>query len=94
MFPGGLKLADTHADLETFLFERMRGYFADAGYTTHEIDAVLSMQPVAVTRFRCNWRHARLCGLPEAASLAAANKRVANILRQAGAKGEAGQTPT
>ncbi|MDH4293502.1 MAG: glycine--tRNA ligase subunit beta, partial [Betaproteobacteria bacterium] len=92
VFPKGLKLADTHADLETFLFERMRGYFADAGYSAQEIDAVLSMRPVVVHKIPLQLAAVRaFASLPESASLAAANKRVANILRQAETKGEGGR---
>ena len=92
VFPKVLKLADTHADLETFLFERMRGYFADAGYSAQEIDAVLSMRPVVVHKIPLQLAAVRaFASLPESASLAAANKRVANILRQAETKGEGGR---
>ncbi len=91
VFPKELKLADAHADLESFVFDRMRGYFADAGYTTQEIDAVLSLRPLIVHKIPLQLAAVRaFAGLPEAASLAAANKRVANILRQAETKGEAG----
>jgi glycyl-tRNA synthetase beta chain len=84
------KIADAHTDLETFIFERMRGYFADAGYSTQEIDAVLCMRPIAVHKIPLQLAAVRaFAALPEATSLAAANKRVANILRQAEAKGEA-----
>ena len=83
-------VADARTDLETFVFERMRGYFADAGYTTQEIDAVLSMRPVVVHKIPLQLAAVRaFAALPEAASLAAANKRVANILRQSEVKGEA-----
>lgn len=89
-FDPSCKLADAHTELETFVFERMRGYFADAGYTPQEIDAVLSMRPVGVNKIPLQLAAVRaFAALPEAASLAAANKRVANILRQAEAKGDA-----
>lgn len=92
VFPKELKLTDAHTDLESFVFERMRGYFADAGYTTQEIDAVLSLRPLIVHKIPLQLAAVRaFAGLPEAASLAAANKRVANILRQAETKGEAGR---
>jgi len=82
-------IADAHTDLETFMFERMKGYFADASYTTQEIDAVLSMRPVVTHKIPLQLAAVRaFAALPEAASLAAANKRVANILRQAETKGE------
>jgi glycyl-tRNA synthetase beta chain len=90
VFENTLNLAQSHTDLQIFFFERMRGYFADAGYTPQEIDAVLSMHPVAVNKIPLQLAAVRaFAALPEAASLAAANKRVANILRQAEAKGEA-----
>ena len=92
VFPGELKLADAHTELENFVFDRMRGYFADAGHTTQEIDAVLSMRPALIHKIPQQLAAVRaFASLPEAASLAAANKRVANILRQAESKGEVGR---
>lgn len=90
VFDRALKLGQAQTDLQIFFFDRMRGYFADAGYTPQEIDAVLSMHPVVVHKIPLQLAAVRaFAALPEAASLAAANKRVANILRQAAAKGEA-----
>ena len=92
VFAKELKLADAHTDLETFVFERMRGYFAEQGYSTQQIDAVLSLRPVVVHKIPLQLAAVRaFAALPEAGSLAAANKRVANILKQAETKSEAGQ---
>jgi len=92
VFDRALNLGQAHTDLQIFFIERMRGYFAESGYTTQEIDAVLSLNPVAVNLIPRQMAAVRaFAKLPEAASLAAANKRVANILRQAEAKGEAGR---
>ena len=92
VFAKELKLADAHTDLENFVFERMRGYFTDQGYSTQQIDAVLSLRPVVVHRIPLQLAAVRaFAALPESVSLAAANKRVANILRQAEGKGEAGR---
>lgn len=89
VFDVSLKIADAHTELETFVFERMRGYFAEQGYTTQEIDAVLCLRPVVVHKIPLQLAAVRaFAALPEAASLAAANKRVANILRQAETGGE------
>ncbi len=87
-FQPGL-LSNAHTDLTVFIHERLRGYLRDGGYTANEVEAVLCgplnrldqvpRQLAAVRAF---------ASLPEAASLAAANKRVANILKQAEAKGE------
>ena len=80
---------EPHLLLRDFFFDRFGGYLKELGYSTLQVDAVLSKMPVnlgvvplqleAVKTFQT---------LPEAASLAAANKRVANILKQAEAKGE------
>jgi glycyl-tRNA synthetase beta chain len=92
VFAKELKLADAHADLENFVFERMRGYFTEQGYSTQQIDAVLGLRPVVVHKIPLQLAAVRaFAALPESASLAAANKRVANILRQAEGKGEAGR---
>jgi glycyl-tRNA synthetase beta chain len=75
--------------LETFIFERLAGYCGDLGYSTLEVDAVVSLRPALihlVTRQLAAVREFN--ALPEAESLVAANKRVGNILRQAAAKGE------
>ncbi len=92
VFDRALGLGQVHTDLQTFFFERMRSYFADAGYSAHEIDAVLSLHPQAVNLIPLQLTAVRaFAALPESVSLAAANKRVANILRQAEGKGEAGR---
>ncbi len=81
IFPKELKLADARGELETFVFERLRGYFADAGYTTQEIDAVLSQRPQQLHTVPLRLAAVRaFAALPEAKDLAAANKRVLNII--------------
>jgi len=78
------------ADVVTFVLERLRGYLRDAGYTANEVESVLSLRPVRLDLVPQQLAAVRaFASLPEAESLAAANKRVANILRQAAAKGEA-----
>jgi glycyl-tRNA synthetase beta chain len=80
---------NAQADLQVFFTERMRSYFQESGYTTNEVEAVLSLNPVAINLIPKQLEAVRaFSALPEAASLAAANKRIANILRQAEAKGE------
>ncbi len=74
--------------LETFIYERFAGYLRERGYTAHEVDAVLSLRPARIDLVLRQLEAVRaFSALPEAQSLAAANKRVANILRQAQAKG-------
>lgn len=82
-FPPG-KLADTRAAVETFFFERLEVMLRDAGYTAAEVDAVLSRRPARIdlVRKQLDAVHA-FAALPESAALAAANKRVGNILKKA-----------
>ncbi len=76
-------------DLQNFFIERMRGYFQEQGYTANEVEAILSKNPVQANSILKQLEAVRAFStLPEAASLAAANKRIANILRQAESKGE------
>jgi len=76
-------------DLQMFLTERMRSYFQERGYTANEVEAVLSVSQAAISLIPKQLEAVRaFSALPEAASLAAANKRIANILRQAESKGE------
>jgi len=73
----------TRLAVTEFVFDRLKGYCLDQGYTSDEFEAVLSVNPsepldfiqrlAAVKTFR---------QLPEAESLAAANKRIRNILKK------------
>jgi glycyl-tRNA synthetase beta chain len=76
-------------ELRTFIYERFAGYLKDQGFSTLQVDAVLSQQPARLADVPRQLEAVKAFeALPEADSLAAANKRVANILRQAAAKGE------
>src|SRR6266853_444705 len=76
-------------DLKMFFTERMRSYFLERGYSANEVEAVLSLNPVAIALIPKQLEAVRaFSALPEAASLAAATKRIGNILRQAESKGE------
>jgi glycyl-tRNA synthetase beta chain len=69
-----------------YVMERLRAYFleADAGITTELFDAVLEKRPASPLDFDARLRAlAAFLALPDAAALAAANKRIANILRKA-----------
>jgi glycyl-tRNA synthetase beta chain len=89
-FPSGM-LGDAHTDAETFVFDRLSGLMRDQGYTASEVDAVLCMRPVQVTLVPKQLNAVRaFAALPESESLAAANKRVGNILKKS--EGEVGAT--
>ncbi len=82
-----LGAADT--DLRIFISERLRSYLRDVGYSANEVESVLCMNPVRLDVIPHQLAAVRaFAELPEAQSLAAANKRVVNILKQAAAKGE------
>lgn len=83
IFPRELKLGDARGELETFMFERLRGYFAEDGYSAQEIDAVLSQRPQQLRTVPLRLAAVRaFAALPEARDLASANKRVLNIINK------------
>jgi len=82
-FPQGM-LGDAHTDLETFVFDRFSGLLREQGFSAQEVDSVLCMRPVRLDLVPKQLAAVRaFAALPEASSLAAANKRVGNILKKA-----------
>ena len=81
-----LRLADfVNADVQGFIHERARGYFREQGYSANEVEAVFSASPSELALVPKALEAVRaFSALPEAESLAAANKRIGNILKQAG----------
>jgi glycyl-tRNA synthetase beta chain len=74
----------TQQAVHAFILDRLKGYCMDKGYSHDEFDAVLAVQPPRLLDFEARLqavKHFRT--LPEAASLAAANKRIHNLLRKA-----------
>ncbi len=70
--------------LQAFFYERLAGNLRDQGYFAQEVDAVLSLNPQQLSDISRRLAAVRaFSALPEAASLAAANKRVGNILKKA-----------
>jgi glycyl-tRNA synthetase beta chain len=74
--------AQSNEQLLSFVYERVSGYLRDQGFSVQEVDAVIAQRPMwgqipkrlaAVRAFAT---------LPEAPALAAANKRVGNILKK------------
>jgi glycyl-tRNA synthetase beta chain len=75
--------ADDIAELRDFIFDRLRGYYADQGVPAQQFEAVLELKPASLTDFDARLKAiAEFARLPEAAALAAANKRIRNILRK------------
>ena len=73
-------------ELLNFVFERLRGYYTDQGVPAVNFDAVVALRPASLLDFD---RRLKAIGefakLPEAAALAAANKRIRNILKKSAA---------
>jgi glycyl-tRNA synthetase beta chain len=66
-----------------FLFDRLVGYLRELGYSTKEVDAVVALRPDTWSTLPQRLAAVRaFTALPEADSLAAANKRVGNILKK------------
>jgi glycyl-tRNA synthetase beta chain len=84
VFPAGHGQAQ--AELAFFLRERLVGYLRDAGYSAQEVDAVVEARPAQWAEFPKRLAAVRAFqALPEAQPLAAANKRVGNILKKSDA---------
>jgi glycyl-tRNA synthetase beta chain len=72
-------------ELLDFVFERLRGYYAEKNIGSDQFDAVRAVEPETLTDFDVRLRAVSdFASLPDAAALATANKRIGNILRQAG----------
>jgi len=71
-------------DLANFLYERLRGHLRELGYTANQVEAVLAQRPERVDVVPDQLAAVKAFeALPEADALAAANKRIVNILRKA-----------
>jgi glycyl-tRNA synthetase beta chain len=72
------------AQLLEFINERLAGSLREQGYSAQEVDAVLALRPMRLADVTARLAAVRaFAALPEAVSLAAANKRVGNILKKA-----------
>ena len=70
--------------LADFIYDRLAGSLREQGYSAQEVDAVVSQRPQRLGDLVDRLAAVRaFSNLPEAAALAAANKRVGNILKKA-----------
>jgi len=83
--PGLLALPDgIPAQLEDFFLDRLRGLLREAGHAQDAIEAVLAQKPSRIDLVPAKLAAVRdFLQLPEALALAAANKRIGNILKKA-----------
>jgi glycyl-tRNA synthetase beta chain len=68
-----------------FIYDRLSGNLREQGFSAQEVDAVMALRPARlgqVSQFLSAVR--AFAALPEAPALAAANKRIGNILKKAG----------
>jgi len=71
-------------ELANFLYERLRGHLREQGYSANQVEAVLAQRPERIDRIPDRLAAVKAFeALPEADALAAANKRIVNILRKA-----------
>ena len=76
--------SDLTRELAEFVFERLRGYYTEEGIGSDQFDAVRAVEPETLVDFDQRLRAVtQFAQMPEASALAAANKRIGNILRQA-----------
>ena len=79
----GALIQNPAAALQEFVFDRLSSQLKDQGYSAQEIDAVVSLRPQRLAEIPKRLAAVRaFAALPEAASLAAANKRIGNILKK------------
>ena len=76
--------AKSNAQLLDFIYERVAGYLREHGASAQEADAVIAARPMWGEMPKALAAVRAFAQLPEAAALAAANKRIGNILKKAG----------
>lgn len=80
-------IAPTQILINEFFFERLKGYCLEHGYSNDEYESVRALQPGNTLDFIARLQAVQAFKeLPEAESLAAANKRIRNILRKSETK--------
>ena len=81
----GDRIADASPALTDFIYDRLAGSLREQGYSAQEVDAVLALRPQRLGQVGRLLAAVRaFAALPESPALAAANKRIGNILKKAG----------
>lgn len=79
----GARRAELAHDLVEFILDRLRGYYTEQGIAAEAFEAVRALAPPSLLDFDRRLRAVvEFARLPDAAALAAANKRIGNLLRQ------------
>ena len=80
----GALITDATVALADFMYDRLSGSLREQGYSAQEIDAVLALRPQRLGEVPKRLAAVRaFAALSESPALAAANKRIANILKKA-----------
>ncbi len=83
-----IEVKDVSGQVFDFMMDRLKAYYKEVGVSSLIFEAVLAQKPTQPYDFDRRVRAVNyFLTLPEAESLAAANKRISNILRQAEEKG-------
>jgi len=79
----GSLITDPTAALADFIYDRLAGSLREQGYSAQEVDAVLALRPQRLGEVPKRLLAVRaFAALPESPPLAAANKRIGNILKK------------
>lgn len=85
----GALIQDPSRPLADFIYDRLAGSLREQGFSAQEIDAVLALRPARLSDVAARLAAVRaFAALPEAPALAAANKRIGNILKKSEGVGE------
>ncbi|WP_310568208.1 glycine--tRNA ligase subunit beta [Hydrogenophaga sp.] len=77
-------------ELQDFIYDRLAGGLREQGASAQEVDAVLALRPQRLADVAQRLQAVRaFAALPEAPALAAANKRIGNILKKSEGEGAA-----
>lgn len=83
LFTHPFDVSGTRLKILDFLYDRLKGYCLDQGFSTYEYEAVLAVKPTEPLDFMQRLEAVRsFKNMPEAESLSAANKRIINILKK------------
>jgi len=78
------KITDASEPLAAFIYDRLAGGLREQGFSAQEVEAVLALQPQRLSDVAKRLSAVRaFAALPESPALAAANKRIGNILKKA-----------
>lgn len=82
-FTGNPQFTDPIADVQAFVYDRLRGLLRERGHAQDAVEAVVSQTPDRLDDILERLDAVKIfAALPEASSLAAANKRITNILKK------------